>query len=303
MAALLAGFTAYTVSRPIRAVADQARAVAYGARVEVRRVRRSAVREADELAAAIGSMARTLERRADYIGRFATAVSHEFKTPIAALRGALELLQDHAATMTAAERDAFLAQATADVQRLELLVRRLLDLARAEAPRARDAERADVATVAREAAAPHAAGGPAIALDGPEGIAAAIAPEALSSILAILFENVRQHAGPGARCRVAWDAAGGMVRSVVGDDGRGISAANAARVFDRFFTTARESGGTGLGLAIARGLAEAAGGRIDLVPGGTGAHFAIVLPAVVGEASAAGRRGSDKLEQSGAESA
>lgn len=274
VAALLAGFTAYTVSRPIRAVADQARAVAAGARVEPRRLRRSAVREADELAAAIASMAQTLERRADYIGQFATAVSHEFKTPLAALRGALELLQDHGTTMSAAERGAFLDQAMADVARLDRLTRRLLDLARAEAPRAHVPEHADVESLARDAAAPF---GALVAVAGPPGVSAAIAPESLRSILGILFENVRQHAGPDARCTVDWTRAEGVVRITVRDDGRGISAANAARIFDRFFTTARGSGGTGLGLAIARSLAEAAGGHLALVPTARGSAFALTL--------------------------
>ncbi|MBR0653075.1 HAMP domain-containing histidine kinase [Roseomonas terrae] len=279
IAALLAGFTAYTVSRPIRAVADQARAVAAGARVEARRVRRSAVREADELAVAIGSMAQTLERRADYIGQFATAVSHEFKTPLAALRGAVELLQDHAATMTEAERTQFLSQAMADVERLDRLVTRLLDLARAEVPHAHGADRAVVAAVAGEAAAPCMAAGLAIMLDGEDDVAIAMAPEALRSILSILFENARQHAGPGARCRIAWARSGGSVRVTVCDDGRGISAGNAGRVFDRFFTTTRESGGTGLGLAIARSLAEAAGGSLVLAPVSRGSAFVLAAPA------------------------
>jgi len=275
VAAALAGFTAYTVSRPIRAVADQARAVASGARVEPRRLRRSAVREADELAAAIASIAQTLERRADYIGEFATAVSHEFKTPLAALRGALELLQDHGATMSAEERAAFLDQAMADVARLDRLTRRLLELARAEAPRAHAPERADVATVAGEAAAPY---GDLASLSGPQGVMAAIAPDALRGILGTLFENVRQHAGPGAHCAVAWVVLDGLVRVTVRDDGSGISAANAARIFDRFFTTAREAGGTGLGLAIARSLAEAAGGRLALAPADRGTTFLLTLP-------------------------
>lgn len=233
------------------------------------------MREADELAAAIASIAQTLERRADYIGEFATAVSHEFKTPLAALRGALELLQDHGATMSAEERAAFLDQAMADVARLDRLTRRLLELARAEAPRAHAPERADVATVAGEAAAPY---GDLASLSGPQGVMAAIAPDALRGILGTLFENVRQHAGPGAHCAVAWVVLDGLVRVTVRDDGSGISAANAARIFDRFFTTAREAGGTGLGLAIARSLAEAAGGRLALAPADRGTTFLLTLP-------------------------
>ncbi|CAH0204821.1 HAMP domain-containing sensor histidine kinase [Roseomonas sp. CECT 9278] len=270
----LAGFIAYTVSRPIRAVADQARAVAAGARVEVRRVRRSAVREADELATAIAGMAETLERRAAYISDFAAAVSHEFKTPLAALRGALELLQDHGPGMSAQERANFLAQCMEDVQRLDRLVTRLLDLARAETPQPQDTGRAAIGDAFRDAAA-----GRDIAFAGDATAEAAIAPEALRSILGILFDNVRQHAGPQARCAVACRIEGDVVRIGVSDNGRGISGANARRVFDRFFTTARAAGGTGLGLAIARSLAEAAGGGLDLLPGAPGATFELRLPA------------------------
>lgn len=270
----LAGFIAYTVSRPIRAVADQARAVAAGARVEVRRVRRSAVREADDLAAAIAGMAETLERRAAYISDFAAAVSHEFKTPLAALRGALELLQDHGPGMTAQERATFLAQCMEDVQRLDRLVTRLLDLARAETPQPQHAGRATIGEAFRDAGA-----GRDITFEGDATAAASIAPEALRSILAIVFENVRQHAGPQARCHVVVEQDGGTLRVRVTDTGRGISDANARRVFERFFTTARAAGGTGLGLAIGRSLAEAAGGGLDLVPGGPGATFELRLPA------------------------
>lgn len=284
VAAVLAGFTAYTVGRPIHAVAEQAKAVAAGARVPMQRTRRSAVREADELFAAIASMAGTLERRADYIGQFAAEVSHEFKTPLAALRGALELLQDHAATMTPEERAGFLAQATADVERLDRLVRRLLELARAEAPHAQGPETAEIGAVAEVAAAPFIAQGLAIAWHGPP-MAVTIAPETLRSVFAILFENVRQHAGPDASCNLSWDVVGGQVRIRVSDSGHGITAANAARVFDRFFTTARESGGTGLGLSIARSHAEAAGGSLRLLPGGPGAVFEITLSAALDRAA------------------
>lgn len=274
-AGAVALLVAYTVGRPIRAVAAQAQAVAAGAPVALARTRGSAVREADELFDAIAGMAAALERRADYIRAFATEVSHEFKTPLSALRGALELLQDHAAAMSEAERARFLAQAASDVDRLERLTLRLLELARAEAPPPAEGA-CEVGATVREAAAPFLAAGMALRIEG-SALRAAIAAESLRSVVAILLDNVRQHAGEGAECRVAWQAAEGSAVLLVEDDGRGISAGNAARVFDRFFTTARETGGTGLGLSIARSRVEAAGGRITLRPAPRGARFEIRL--------------------------
>src|SRR3546814_20889480 len=77
-------------------------------------------------------MAAAIERRSRYLRDFAHAMSHEFKTPLSGIRGAIELLEDHDATMSAEERRRFLANADADARRLARLVSRLLDLARAD---------------------------------------------------------------------------------------------------------------------------------------------------------------------------
>jgi signal transduction histidine kinase len=61
-------------------------------------------REVAELSDAIASMARTLQTRADYIRSFAASVSHEFKTPMAAIKAAAELLDDHGETIPSEER-------------------------------------------------------------------------------------------------------------------------------------------------------------------------------------------------------
>ncbi len=272
-AGVLALVIAYTVSRPIEAVAAQARAVAAGARATLLpRTRRSAVREADEMWAAIQSMAATLEYRADYIGAFAAEMSHEFKTPLAAIRGALELLADHAAEMTEAERATFLRQAAADAARLDRLVKGLLELARAEAPPPRGEEDCDVAAVIRGLTMPVP-----VALEG-EALRAAIPAERLATVIRNLADNIARHAGPGATGRIAWRRDGAQVVIEVSDDGRGVSPGNAGRIFGRFFTTARDSGGTGLGLSIARSHLATVGGSIDLMPGGPGARFRLVIP-------------------------
>jgi signal transduction histidine kinase len=65
---------------------------------------------------------------------------------------------------------------------------------------------------------------------------------------------------------------------VVSDDGPGISAANAARIFTPFFTTARKHGRTGLGLSIVQSLARVHGGAVALLPSSNGATFEVRLP-------------------------
>jgi signal transduction histidine kinase len=274
----LALFTATTVSRPIQAVTAQARAVAAGGALPEGRVRGSVVREADELSAAIHAMAETLKRRADYIEGFATEVSHEFKTPLTALRGALELLRDHAATMTDEERDRFLSHCVDDVQRLDRLVRRLLDLARAEAPAPRAPAACDLEATVEAAVAPYRGAGMAVASDLP-AIQVALPAETLRAVVANLLDNVRQHAGAAATATIAWEGAqDGVARILFSDDGAGISEGNAARIFDRFFTTARDVGGTGLGLPLVRSSLDAAGGRIELARRAPGAAFRVTLP-------------------------
>ncbi|ANY78209.1 hypothetical protein BB934_08155 [Microvirga ossetica] len=277
----MALFTGYTVSRPIRTVTEQAKAVAAGERVIMPRTRRSAIREADELWMSITSMAGILEQRADFIRAFAAEVSHEFKTPLAAIRGAVEIIRDHADIMTPDERDHFLANIGADVERLDRLVRQLLNLARAEAPKPVVLEDLDMEKVVRAAAAPFQAAGLTVHIDpSPERVMTRIAPEALDAALSNLLDNIRQHAGEGAHGRISWSVEGAahQIRLQVSDNGRGVSAGNADRVFDRFFTTARSTGGTGLGLSIVQSQLEAYGATIRLIPNQPGTSFLITLP-------------------------
>jgi len=221
-------------------------------------------------------MAQTLETRASYIRDFAAQVSHEFKTPLTAMQGAVEMLREHGAGMSADERARFLDILGRDVRRLSQLVRRLLELARADVM-PQGSESADVGAALHAAVARFRELGLAVELDEPPAASAAIGAETLEAILSTLLDNVRAHAGAGARVRIAGRALPGEVEIDVADDGAGISPANRAKVFEPFFTTAREQGGTGLGLSIARALARAHGGDLALVPSATGALFRLRL--------------------------
>jgi two-component system sensor histidine kinase CreC len=277
--ALTAIFAAALVVRPVRALVRQTRAIAAGEHEGLAPVERPVFAELAELSVAQARMAAALRHRNEYIRNFAANVSHEFKTPLSAIQGAIELLRADAGEMTPEQRERFLANIDRDARRLTRLVERLLELARADAAELGAAGEVDVGALL--AAVAERAGREGLSLEvrapasGPWGRAPA---EVLDAVVWQLVTNARQHAGPAARVVLTAEQDGAQVRVRVADDGPGISPANWPRVFDPFFTTARDRGGTGMGLPIARALLRAFGGELALEPADTGAWFAIRLP-------------------------
>ncbi len=275
LGALLAAGLSRLITRPLASVVEQAQRVARGA--EFVPPARPGTREVATLSASLTRMAATLDQRARYITAFAASVSHEFKTPLATLRGAAELL-DEPESLPAAERTRLLALVTESTLRLDLLVRRLLDLARADMMRPGDAAATPLAPIVADLQTRYAARG--LRIDASVGEATAALPaDALDAVFTSLLDNALLHAGPGACVRIRATCADGRTSIEVQDNGPGMSAANAARVFEPFFTTARAQGGTGLGLPIVRAIARGAGGDAALVACERGAAFRVELPA------------------------
>ncbi len=150
LAASLALLTSRTISRPVAELLARTRAVASGERATMAQLERPGTREMAELGAGIARMATALNRRAEYIRTLARHVSHEFKTPLAAIQGAAELMQDH--EMTGEERRRFAGNIAADGARLKALLDRLMELAKAENAVQTDAK-ATLRPVAERAAA------------------------------------------------------------------------------------------------------------------------------------------------------
>ena len=274
MAASLALLTSRTISRPVAELLARTRRVTRGETAAIAPLEHPGTREMAELGQGIAGMAAALNRRAEYIRTLANHVSHEFKTPIAAIQGAAELLQDH--EMTADERRRFAGNIAADGARLKALLDRLMELAKAENTARTDA-RAALRPAAEKAAA-RLPPGVAAFMEVPEGLQARIAEDALAIVLGNLLENAAQHGA--TRIEVAARPEGGTVALTVADNGRGVSAANRERIFEHFFTTRREQGGTGLGLGIVRALLSAHGGTIELAEAAApGAVFRLTLRA------------------------
>jgi signal transduction histidine kinase len=268
----------FAISRPVRAVTDQAKRTAEGERGAISPVAGPKVREVAELSDALSRMARTLEDRADYIRSFAAHVSHEFKTPLTTIRGTVELLQEHFDSMSQEERSRFLHNLEGEAERLARLVSRLLDLARADVAPGADHARTPASTLIERIAERYRRNSLSIDASASDALTLAMPEEAVEMILVNLIENASQHAGPQAHVTVSLRRQGDVAALVVSDDGPGISSANAARIFTPFFTTARKHGGTGLGLSIVQALARVHGGSVSLLPSASGATFEVRLP-------------------------
>lgn len=268
----LAGLLSRGIARPVRLLTAATENVARG-RVDVPEPPATAAVEIRDLYRNFAIMAERIELRQRYLRDFAAAVSHEFKTPLAGIRGALELLDEHGAEMDAATRRRFLGNAGADAERLTRLVQRLLDLARADMASGDHDPRCDPGEVARALARRWPAPPGITVEDRTPGATAPITPDALTTVLETLVDNSRR-AGAG---QVAITIGPG--RLVVADDGPGIDPADRGRIFTPFFTATRASGGTGLGLPIARSLLSAFGGTLVLDPSPQGAAFRIEFDA------------------------
>ena len=270
---LLALLAARRLARPLVRLAEATEAIARGqfdTAASTRLDRRLRIDEIDTLTTAFIGMSERLQRRLGWIREFASNVSHEFKTPLATLQGTVELLQD-TPEMPADQRERFLDNAAADLERMDRMVTGLLELAEAE-----EMNRHDLVSV-DDILADLVRGWDAVTLEGRAGSVQGDRQQ-LESVFRNLVHNAVQHGGPSVDVRIRCEPTPRTVRIHVIDNGPGVSAGNRDKVFQRFFTTARGSGGTGLGLALVRTICEAHGGRIDLDsrPGHT--DFCVSLP-------------------------
>ena len=132
LAAMIGLLISIVMRRSFRALVTQSRGIAAG-RPEARApLEHSLMREVTEVSEALVQMADALQERGEYLSTFASNVSHALKTPLTSVRGALELLGDHLDSMSEEEQRHFLDIAERDTARMQRMVRRLLELARAD---------------------------------------------------------------------------------------------------------------------------------------------------------------------------
>jgi signal transduction histidine kinase len=219
---------------------------------------------------------------------FVSAVSHEFRTPLAAMRQLSELL---AAGRVARDdkRQQYYESLAAESRRLQRLVENLLNIGRLEArvpppPREPVDAAALLRAVVDDFQAQLARPACQIEVSASTGAAVIMADrEALALAVSNLLDNAVKYGGAGRRVHVAWARQGQRVALSVRDEGPGISADEQRQIFRKFVrgaaAAATKARGTGVGLAMVQQIALNHGGevRVDSQPG-AGATFTLFLP-------------------------
>jgi two-component system sensor histidine kinase KdpD len=198
-----------------------------------------------------------------------TSISHDLRTPLAAILGAVSSLRSFADKYEAAEREELLATLQDEAERLNRFVSNLLDMTRLESGAVE--LKLDLVDVGEIIGAALQRAGSVLARHRVE---IAVAPELpMLRLDAVLFEqvlfnlldNAAKYSLPDSRIDIRGSRDGELVEIEVADEGPGIPRADRERIFDKFYRVQaqdRRRAGTGLGLAICRGFVEAMGGWI-----------------------------------------
>lgn len=218
---------------------------------------------------------------------FVANVSHELKTPVAAMGVLAEALLETADDPESAQR--FGRQLYNESQRLAAMIGELIELSRLQgAERLPDLSMVDVDTVVQEAMSRHkvAADSADITMntDAPTGYSVLGDQPLLVTAVANLISNAIAYSPDGSSVSISRRRCRDDIEIAVTDRGIGIARADQERVFERFFRVdkarARTTGGTGLGLAIVKHVAANHNGTIRLWSRpGTGSTFTLSIPA------------------------
>jgi two-component system, OmpR family, phosphate regulon sensor histidine kinase PhoR len=255
----------------------------------------SAVLSAGERGAVVAARDTTeLTRVADMRRDFVANVSHELKTPLAAIRGYAETLRDGALDEPPTARR-FTDRILSQCRRLQELLADLLILSRLEGDATLEREPVSLDAIARHAVEllTPAAREKGIEIELRDEPVPPVPGDAgnLERLLLNLLDNAIKYNRPDGRITVrvglysggSSGGSGGEAMLEVSDTGIGIPPESIPRIFERFYRVdkgrAREEGGTGLGLAIVKHIAQAHGGQVDVESRvGRGSTFRLRLP-------------------------
>jgi heavy metal sensor kinase len=288
LTAILVGrWTAAVALRPLTQLATATRGIDI-AGLRQRLPVRGARDELDDVAVAFNETLSRLEHAVGEMRQFSTALAHELRTPLAALRGEIELAMLDGASGDDAQRRR--AGQLEEIDKLKALIERILLLARAEAGeiaiRRADVDLGGLAASLVEQIEPVAhAKDLDLRFEGGDPVFVHGDADWLKRVVLNLLDNAIKFTPAGGRIAVAVSADEMEARLTVRDSGIGIDAADAEHVFERFFRADRSRSsvvdGAGLGLSLVKWVVDRHHGRVDVDSRPwQGAAFTVTLPRV-----------------------
>ncbi|MCC6076326.1 two-component system sensor histidine kinase CreC [Pseudomonas sp. GCM10022188] len=277
---LVGALLSWWLSASLRRLTRYAGAVSAGQRAELPQLRGG---ELAQLAEAVAKMRTELEGKA-YVERYVHTLTHELKSPLAAIRGAAELLEGE---MPAEQRRRFVANIANEGARLEQLAERLLRLAQVEQRQGLEERvavdlHALVEELLQSQAARIAAAGLTVDNALPPGLCVRGERFLLRQALANLLDNALDFAPPGGRLRLSAGAHDGRVELRVFNEGPAIPDYALPRLTERFYSLPRPASGrksTGLGLNFVQEVADLHQGALALANVVGGVEARLSLPA------------------------
>ncbi len=200
---------------------------------------------------------------------FIATASHELRTPLTSVRMGVHLLLEGAAGGLTEQEQRVLETCRADCERLEQLMRDLLDLSKIEAgeaaPQLAAVRASDLISGSADALrAQVESKGIRFRVDAPQDLPSVLVDQAqIERVISNLVSNAIRHTERGGEICLAASRRGGQVAVSVTDTGCGIPPEYLRRIFEKFVRVPKApSGGAGLGLAISKSIVEAHGGQI-----------------------------------------
>jgi len=253
------------LTRPIQLLTDYALAVRDGKSVACPKLGND---EIGAMGKAFSEMKDTLEGK-KYVEQYVQNLAHELKSPLSAIKGALEILKENP---TPDKQAKFLGNAVSETERMRRIVDRMLQLSSLENRRGlKDVESADLAEIIRDVSAEYSVGAErrniCLETSCPPDLKISCERFLMEIALSNLVQNAVDFSPDGSTIRIKAESGDGGIKIMVSDSGPGIPDYAKEKIFEKFYSLPRPDSGSkssGLGLSIVKEIAELHDGQITV---------------------------------------
>ena len=217
----------------------------------------------------LANLVTALEQRQKHMQEFLGDASHELRTPLTVIKGYVELLSTNNVT-DSAQLERYYSRMGTEIERMEGLIRDLLLIAELSEDSAREQEEFNLSSALQHQISDleHLEPERSVTQSIESDISIICSPDLMVRLFSNVFSNIRRHTPIDAPVNISLKRVRTDVVIIIEDGGPGLPAdaySAGIQFFQRFDQSrSRESGGSGLGMSIMRGIADSAGGTIEL---------------------------------------